>query len=102
MGVTPVRALNSIKRGGIEGGVANNPIEFWILRIDVADSILGKCGTSLAEDFYYNQFALHFFYRNLPLTLLSWCPTKGILMRTAATTMRVTPSTGARAAGGGA
>ena len=50
MGVTPVRALNSIKRGGIRG-VANNPVEFWILRKDRADSILGKRLTFLAEDF---------------------------------------------------
>ena len=50
MGVTPVRALNSIKRGGI-WRVANNPVPFWILRNDHADSILGKRLTFLAEDF---------------------------------------------------
>jgi hypothetical protein len=50
MTVTPVLALNSIKGDGI-GGVANNPVEFWILRIDVGDSIYGKLLTSLAEDF---------------------------------------------------
>jgi hypothetical protein len=50
MGVTPVRSLNSIKRNGI-GGVADNPVVIWILRIDIADSILGKSLTFLAEDF---------------------------------------------------
>ena len=50
MGVTPVRALNSIKRDGI-GGVANNPVEFWILRRGLADSVLGKRFTFLADDF---------------------------------------------------
>ena len=50
MGVPPVRALSSIKIGGI-GGVANNPVEFWILRKDLADSILGKPPTSLAKYF---------------------------------------------------
>ena len=41
MGVTVVLALNSIKPNGI-GGVANNPVEFWILRHHLADSILGE------------------------------------------------------------
>ena len=50
MGVTPVRALNSIKPDGIRR-VADNPVEFWILRNGPADSILSKRGTSLAEDF---------------------------------------------------
>ena len=50
MGVTPVSALNSIKRDGI-GRVANNPVEFWILRSDLADSTLSKRLTSLAKDF---------------------------------------------------
>ena len=50
MGVTPVRALNSIKIGGI-GGVANNPVVFRILRFDLVDSILSKRRTFLAEDF---------------------------------------------------
>ena len=50
MGVTPVRALYSIKIGGI-GGVANNPVEGWILRNDLADSILSKRLTSLANNF---------------------------------------------------
>ena len=50
MGVTPVRALNSIKPDGI-GGVANNPVEFWIQRYHLVDSILGKRITSLADDF---------------------------------------------------
>ena len=47
MGVTPVRALNSIKRGGI-WGVAYNPVELWIPRNGLADSILSKRRTSLA------------------------------------------------------
>ena len=55
MDVTPVRALNSIKRGRV-GGVANNPVPFWILRNDPADGILCKRLASLAEDF--NQSAL--------------------------------------------
>ena len=55
MGVAPVRALNSIKSDGI-GGVANNPVEFWILRRDLADSILSERLTFLVEDF--NQSAL--------------------------------------------
>ena len=54
MGVTPVRALNSIKPDGI-GGVANNPVEIWIWRHGLADSILGKRLKFLAEEF--NQSA---------------------------------------------
>ena len=50
MGVTIVRAFNSIKRGGI-GGVANNPVKVWILRYHLGDSILGKLFAFLAEDF---------------------------------------------------
>ena len=52
MGVTPVRALNSIKPGGVRR-VANNPVEFWILRNGLANSILSKRLTflSMAEDF---------------------------------------------------
>ena len=50
MGVSPVRALNSIKRDGI-GGVADNPVVFWILRKDLADSILSKRLTFLADEF---------------------------------------------------
>ena len=50
MGVTPVRALNSIKIDRI-GGVANYPVVFWILRNGLGDSILGKRLTFLAEDF---------------------------------------------------
>ena len=49
MRVTIVNAFNSIERGGI-GGVANNPVEIWILRNGTADSILGKQRTFLAED----------------------------------------------------
>ena len=45
---TPVRALNSIKSGGV-GRVTNNPVEFWILRPGMGDSSLGKCLLSLAE-----------------------------------------------------
>ena len=41
MGVTIVRALNSIKIGVI-GGVANNPVVVWILRPHLAYSILSK------------------------------------------------------------
>jgi hypothetical protein len=55
MGVIPVCALNSIKRDGI-GGVANNPVEIWILRNHLVDSILSKRLAFLAEDF--NQIAL--------------------------------------------
>ena len=50
MGATPVHALNSIKPDFIGGG-ANNPVVGWILRYRVADSILGKRRTFLAEDF---------------------------------------------------
>ena len=50
MGVTPIRALNAIKIGGI-GGVANNPVVARILRVDFADSILSKRRTFLVEDF---------------------------------------------------
>ena len=50
MGVTPVRALDSIKPDGI-GGVANNPVEFWILRNDTVDRIYSKRLTFLAEDY---------------------------------------------------
>ena len=50
MGVTPVRAFNSIKHGGI-GGVANNPVELWILGNHFADSILSKRLTFLGKDF---------------------------------------------------
>ena len=49
MGVTPVRALNSIKRDGI-GRVTNNPVEFRIFRNASADSVLGKRFASLVED----------------------------------------------------
>ena len=48
MSGTPVRVLNSIKVDGI-WGVANNPAEFWILGIKLADSILGKLLAFLAE-----------------------------------------------------
>ena len=41
MGVTPVHILNPIKRNGM-GGVANNPVEFWVLRNGFVDGILGK------------------------------------------------------------
>ena len=50
MGLTPVRTLNPIKRDGI-GGVANDPVIFWILRKGVTDSILGKRLTFLVEEF---------------------------------------------------
>ena len=50
MGVIPVRTLNSIKRDRI-GGVANDPVIFWILRNGLADRILGKRLTFLAENF---------------------------------------------------
>ena len=50
MGITPVRTLNSIKRGGIRG-VANNPVVFVILRHDLVDSTCSKRLTFLAEDF---------------------------------------------------
>ena len=50
MGVTPVCAINSVKRDGI-WGMAYNPVEFWILRNGFADSILSKRLTFLAEDF---------------------------------------------------
>ena len=50
MGIIPVRALNSIKRSGISG-VANNPVEFWILRPGTADGILGELRTFLVEYF---------------------------------------------------
>ena len=49
MVVTPVLALNSIKRDGI-GRVANNPVQFWIFRNGRVDSIFGKRGTSLEEE----------------------------------------------------
>ena len=48
MGVTPVRALISIKIEVI-GRVANNPVPLRILRNDFGDSILGKRRTFLAE-----------------------------------------------------
>ena len=48
MGVTPVLALNTIKPDVI-GGVANNPVPFWILRCHLADSIMGKLRTFLAR-----------------------------------------------------
>ena len=50
MGVTPVRALDPIKRDGI-GRMTNNPVEFWILRKGLANRIFSKHLTSLAEDF---------------------------------------------------
>ena len=50
IGVTPVRALLSIKRGGI-GRVTNNPVEFVILRQDTVDSILSKRLPFLAKYF---------------------------------------------------
>ena len=67
MVVTPVRALNSIKRDGIVS-VTNNPVEFWIFRNGNVDSILGIRRTSLVED------SSQMFYKNstsLPLTVLS-------------------------------
>jgi hypothetical protein len=48
MGVTPVLALNSIKREGI-GRVANNPVETRILRNHLVDSLFSKRHTPLAE-----------------------------------------------------
>ena len=56
MGVTPVRAHISFEVEGI-GGVANNPVVFWILRNHLADSISSKRLAFLVEDF--NQNALH-------------------------------------------
>ena len=50
MGYTPVREFNSIKIGVI-GGVANNPVKFWILRYHFLDSIYSIRLTFLAEDF---------------------------------------------------
>ena len=50
MGVTPVRAFISFKLKGI-GGVANNPVEFWILRNHFADSICCKLLAFLEEYF---------------------------------------------------
>jgi hypothetical protein len=50
MGVTIVLAFNSIKPDGI-GGVANNPVEIWKLRFHLADNLLSKGLTFLAEDF---------------------------------------------------
>ena len=47
--VTPVRALNSIKRDGIRG-VADNPVEIWIIRNGLGDSFLSKRRTFLAEE----------------------------------------------------
>ena len=54
MVVTPVRALNSIKPDGV-GRVANYPVEIWIFRHGIGDSILGKRFTSLVEDSRSNQ-----------------------------------------------
>ena len=65
MGVIPVRALDSIKRGGI-GGVANNPVEFWITRNGLADSTLSKRFTFLAEDFQSKWYTMN--STSLPLT----------------------------------
>ena len=48
MGVTPVRALNSIKIEVI-GGVANNPVPLRIVRKDFDDRTLGIRRTFLAE-----------------------------------------------------
>ena len=50
MGVTIVLSLNSFKADGI-GGVANNPVVFWILRNELADTTFSKRLTFLAEDF---------------------------------------------------
>ena len=50
MGVTPVPVLGSIKRDGI-GRVANNPVEIWVLRKDLADSTLSKRLTFLTDCF---------------------------------------------------
>ena len=52
MGITPVRALNSKKVDGI-GGVANNPVEFWVLRKGLGDSILGKRLTFLGRKTFF-------------------------------------------------
>ena len=62
MVVTPVCALNSIKRDGI-GSVANNPVECWIFRNGSVDGILGKRFTSLVEDSsqLFNKGTLHHF-----------------------------------------
>ena len=48
MGVTPVRAFNPIKPDGI-GGVANNPVEFWIFRKGLADRTFSKRYTFLVK-----------------------------------------------------
>ena len=48
MGVTPVRALISIKIEAV-GGMANNPVPLRVLRNEFGDSILGKRLTFLAE-----------------------------------------------------
>ena len=65
MGVTPVRTLNAIKSDGI-GGVANNPVKFWILCRDLADSILSKRLTFLAEDFSQSTLQGTLDHRLLP------------------------------------
>ena len=56
MGVTPVRALNSIKRD-VMFGVANNPVFSCSLFHGLGDSSFGKPLTSLAKDFLIS--ALH-------------------------------------------
>ena len=48
MGVTPIRIFNSIKLNLI-GGMANNPVEFGILRNHFADSICCKLLAFLEE-----------------------------------------------------
>ena len=79
MGVTIVRALDSIKPNGI-GGMANYPVEFWILRYHIVDSILGKRLTFLAE-----ALLIRVLYKELlPLTGSS-DSTQTILRVTAAT-----------------
>ena len=63
MGVTVVCALSSIKPDGI-GGVANNPIPFWILRNGVADGVLGKRLTFLVKRLFLIKVFYKEFYIN--------------------------------------
>ena len=76
MRVTPVRALNSIKIDGIRG-VANNPVEFWVIENGLGDSSLGKRFTFLAEEFQSKCSSMN--STSLPLTgSSSWIHNKSM------------------------
>ena len=97
MGVTPVRALISIKIEAI-GGMANNPVPLRVLRNEFGDSILGKRLTFLAERLSIECSMIN--STSLPLTGSS-SEIHDTLAMTSMTVVMTSPSKGIAIANGG-